>query len=85
MTWIVPSTPVFGRADESVEDAPTHQVGSGEDSLGRVVVGIEEGAGIRNVTANAAHTTKRTTTVGAAVFNDIFSLFLLNRRCGTAF
>ncbi|MGD0319451.1 MAG: hypothetical protein ABSB56_07135 [Nitrososphaerales archaeon] len=25
MTWIFPCTPVFGRADESVDDAPTHQ------------------------------------------------------------
>jgi len=26
MTWITPSTPVLGSADESVEDAPTHHV-----------------------------------------------------------
>ena len=25
MTWIVPCTPVFGRAEESVDEAPTHQ------------------------------------------------------------
>jgi hypothetical protein len=25
ITWMVACTPVFGRAEESVEDAPTHQ------------------------------------------------------------
>jgi hypothetical protein len=26
ITWMVPCTPVLGRAEGSVEDAPTHQV-----------------------------------------------------------
>jgi hypothetical protein len=83
MTWIVPSTPVFGRADESVDDAPTHQVEPGEDSLGRVVVGVEEERGVMNETANAAPMNRNTAAVSIAVFNNVVSAYPLNRPYGT--
>jgi hypothetical protein len=43
MTWIIPLTPMFGRADESVDEAPTHQtepeLEAENDWTGRVLAG----------------------------------------------
>jgi hypothetical protein len=72
ITWITPSTPVLGRAEASVEDAPTHHTelesGTANERTG---LGLGLGAGVVTQTNSPPEISRIRTTRPAAFMQKV--------------